>query len=172
MTNFKNIDYLKSGNKRQKEAYLLLKTLKIFESLKKYNPILVGTIPIEIDIPESDLDIICQFEDQDEFSQRLVEIFGKNESFSLNSKYFNGILSIIAKFDAANFKIEIFGQNIPTEHQNAYKHMLIENKVLLEKGEEFKAAIVNLKQKGLKTEAAFSELLGLAGDPYKALLNI
>lgn len=172
MTNFKNIDYLKSGNKRQKEAFHLLKALKIFEKLKKYNPLLVGTIPIEIDIPESDLDIICQFEDQNEFSQRLVEIYGKNESFTLASKFFNGTQSIIAKFDAENFKIEIFGQNIPTEKQNAYKHMLIEHKILKEKGTEFKASIINLKQKGLKTEAAFSKLLGLEGDPYLALLNI
>ena len=32
----------------------------------------------------------------------------------------------LAKFKTDNFEIEIFDQNIPTEKQNTYRHMLIE----------------------------------------------
>jgi hypothetical protein len=66
--NFRNIEYLKFGNERQKLAYSEIRKLHIFEKLKKYNPILTGTIPIEIDLPESDLDMICECKKHLEFS--------------------------------------------------------------------------------------------------------
>jgi hypothetical protein len=172
MINFKNIEYLKFGNNRQRDAYIELKELKIFEKLNKYNPLLAGTIPIEIDLPQSDLDIICYCENHDEFSRHMLELFENKSGFSINSKCFNGIKSTIAKFTADIFDIEIFGQNIPTNKQKAYKHMIIEYKILKEKGSEFQDEIRNLKLKGLKTEAAFAKLLGLKGNPYEELLKV
>ena len=65
--NFKNIEYLKHGNERQKLAFYEIRHHGIFEILEKYNPILTGTIPIGIDLPESDLDIICECENHSEF---------------------------------------------------------------------------------------------------------
>jgi hypothetical protein len=58
MIDFTRIDYLKDGNERQKKAYEVLTKYRIFEKLKDYSPILAGTVPIEIDINGSDLDII------------------------------------------------------------------------------------------------------------------
>jgi len=171
MINFKNIEYLKFGNIRQKEAYFELKELKIFENLKKYKPILTGTIPLEIDLPESDLDIICQCTNHDEFSKLLSELFEDYNEFKIKSKKYNGVKSTIVKFKTDKFKIEVFGQSIPTNHQNAYKHMVIEYKILNEKGAEFKTEIINLKMNGLNTEASFAKLLGLEGNPYEELLK-
>lgn len=172
MRNFKNIDYLKSGNFRQQEAYQELHELEIFEKLKKYDPILAGTIPIEIDLPESDLDIICSCENHTEFSKLLTELFGDQNEFKIHLKLHKGIESTIAKFKTEKFEIEIFGQNKPTDEQNAYRHMLIENKILIEKGAEFKSQIIKLKAQGLKTEPAFAKLLGLQGNPYDELLKL
>jgi hypothetical protein len=172
MINFDNIEYLKFGNIRQQDAYYELKELKIFEKLNKYNPLLAGTIPIEIDLPQSDLDIICCCENHDEFSRHMSELFENKTGFTIGSKDFNGINSTIAKFKTEKFDIEIFGQNIPTNQQNAYKHMIIEYEILKEKGSEFKAEIKKLKLKGLKTEAAFAKLLGLKGNPYEELLKV
>lgn len=172
MTNFKNIDYLKSGNLRQREAYKELQNLRLFEKLKKYHPILAGTIPIEIDLPESDLDIICTCENHTEFSKLLSELFGNQNGFKIHLKLHKGIKSTIAKFKTEKFEIEIFGQNKPTDEQNAYRHMLIENKILKEKGDAFKSEIIKLKTQGLKTEPAFAKLLGLQGNPYDELLKL
>lgn len=172
MIDFGNIMYLKLGNKRQQEAYHELIGLHIFESLKNYNPILTGTIPIEIDLPESDLDIICQCKDHIRFSSLLSELFEDQNDFEVYTYDQNQIKTTIARFTTKRFTIEIFGQDIPTILQSAYRHMMVEYKILNLKGEAFKAGIIKLKQQGYKTEPAFAKLLRLKGDPYTALLNI
>ncbi|QCR22318.1 DUF4269 domain-containing protein [Pontibacter sp. SGAir0037] len=62
--NCENIEYLKNGNSRQKQAYCILSEKGILSKLKIFDPILVETIPIDIDIENSDLDIICCFADK------------------------------------------------------------------------------------------------------------
>ncbi|MBQ4914201.1 DUF4269 domain-containing protein [Maribacter sp. MMG018] len=172
MKNFRNIEYLKRGNERQKLAFSEIKKHKIFEILEKYDPILTGTIPIGIDTPESDLDIICECKDHFEFTRYLTKQFFEKKDFKVYSKKQNGIESTVAEFKTDNFVFEIFGQNIPTEKQNAYRHMVIENHILNQKGTDFKQRIQKLKADGIKTEPAFAKLLGLKGDPYTELLTL
>lgn len=169
--NFRNIEYLKSGNERQKLAFSEIKKHKVLEKLEKYNPILTGTIPI-VDLPESDLDIICECENHSEFSEYILQEFSSKKDFKIYSTRQNGIESTVAEFKTENFLFELFGQNIPTEKQNAYRHMIIENSILKEKGTEFKKKIKDLKSSGIKTEPAFAKLLGLDGDPYIELLKL
>lgn len=170
--NFRTIDYLKSGNERQKLAFSDIKKHKVLEKLKKYHPILTGTIPIEIDVPESDLDIICECQNHSEFKAYLLDQFSQKKDFKLYSIKQNGIESTIAEFKTDNFLFEIFGQNIPTERQDAYRHMIIERNILEEKGFEFKQKVKDLKSSGIKTEPAFAKLLGLKGNPYAELLKL
>ncbi|RZL61774.1 MAG: DUF4269 domain-containing protein [Pedobacter sp.] len=170
MINFLDIVYLKSGNEKQKKAYQVLTASAILDKLVKYKPILVGTIPINIDIENSDLDIICYVQDRENFRNDLVHHFQQEKDFviSENEKHH----SLKANFFIDDFEIEIFGQNIPTEKQNAYRHMVIENKILLEKGEDFRQQIKELKNQGYKTEPAFAKLLDLEGDAYEELLKL
>ena len=81
------------------------------------------------------------------------------------------IETTIARFNTNSFEIEIFGQNIPVEQQNAYRHMLTEYKILQQKGVVFKRKVTALKKQGLKTEPAFARLLGIKGNPYEELLD-
>ncbi len=168
---FKNIDYLKNGNDRQKRAYLEIEKLRVFEKLKEYNPILAGTIPLGIDLPESDLDIICTCENHAEFKEHLSRMFSGYKGFKVYSKKQYGVESTIAKFKTDAFLFEIFGQNIPSEKQNAYRHMIIEHRILEQKGVAFRNEIIKLKSKGLKTEPAFAKLLKIKGNPYDELLK-
>ncbi|WP_218849836.1 DUF4269 domain-containing protein [Winogradskyella vidalii] len=170
--NFRNIEYLEFGNERQKLAFSEIKKYEILEKLEKYNPILTGTIPIGIDLPESDLDIICECQNHSEFKTYLSENFSNKKDFKVYSTKQNGIDSTIAEFKTDNFLFEIFGQNIPTEKQNAYQHMIIENRILKEKDSEFKQKVKELKSNGIKTEPAFAKLLGLNGNPYSELLKL
>ncbi|BDD06856.1 DUF4269 domain-containing protein [Aureibacter tunicatorum] len=171
MIDFKNINYLKIGNDRQKRAYRTLKEYQLFEKLKLYQPILTGTVPIDIDIPESDLDIICRCENHKNFSKFLQQEFSSFKNFKSNTKRYDNIETTICRFSTQYFPIEIFAQNIDTVQQNAYKHMIIEYKLLNKMGDSFKENIRYLKLEGIKTEPAFALLLKLEGDPYKELLN-
>ena len=170
--NFLNIEYLKEGNERQKLAYQMLVNHQIIEKLKAYHPILTGTIPINIDIETSDLDIICYWKDKHQFITIVTKLFAEKEDFHLREGTMGSKEIVVCNFKTADFEIEIFGQNIPTEKQNAYQHMLIEHQVLKEKGEDFRLKIVELKRNGYKTEPAFAKLLNLTGNPFDALLTI
>ncbi len=171
MQDFKAIKYLKTGNKRQRSAYRELKSIGIFEQLQQYTPVLTGTIPIGIDLPESDLDISCWVNDHAEFSLLLTELYSGKNGFELKTNVRETITTTIARFNTENFLVEIFGQNIPVEAQNAYRHMIVEYQILQNKGAQFKKEIIALKKQGLKTEPAFAKLLGLKGNPYEELLD-
>lgn len=173
MIDFTRIDYLKTGNERQKRAYEVLIKYRVFEKLKLYSPILAGTVPIEIDIAGSDLDLICEvnLEFEEEFLDDLM--FSKFIPFDVEVEYpiINGEKCITLNFILEEFPIEIFGQNKPTTQQNAYLHMIAEHKILQEKGEEFKHKIIELKKQGIKTEPAFGMLMNLE-NPYEDLLKL
>jgi hypothetical protein len=171
MTDFTTIEYLKNGNQKQKQAFEILTQNKVLSKIAEFDPILVGTIPINIDIENSDLDIICHWKNKTDFIEKLNSVFSKENEFTIRKAIINDKKSIIANFKINDFEIEVFGQNTPTKNQNGYKHMLIENEILQSNGENFRLEIIKLKQNGYKTEPAFAFLLDLKGDPYIELLN-
>lgn len=169
--NFLNLDYLKNGSEIQKRIFTVLENHQIFQKLKAYKPILAGTFPIGINTEGSDLDIILETDDFETLKKLLINEFKDQEQFSLNLIQINEVESLICQFQLDEFPIEIFAQNKPTHHQNAYLHMIKEFEVLEKEGEEFRRKIIELKELGLKTEPAFAQLLGLCGDPYLELLK-
>lgn len=169
--NFETIDYLQKGNYKQQQAYATLSDHKILSTLEAYDPILVGTIPINIDIESSDLDIICCFTDQEAFYNFVSDSFANKKNFTIRKK-FSATPAIVANFIVDDFEIEIFGQSIPTKQQLAYRHMLIEHSLLTKYGETLRQEIIQLKRQGYKTEPAFAKALNLTGDPYIALLHL
>lgn len=171
MIDFSNIEYLKSGNEIQKKAYGLINKSKIIDILSEFNPVLVGTIPINISIEGSDLDIICYWSNKDKFRQTLEQHFSAYQDFFIRETVKQEKPTIICSFKTDDFPIEIFGQNIPTHEQNGYKHMIAEYFILKEKGETFRHQIIDLKKQGIKTEPAFAQLLGITDNAYQALLE-
>ncbi|MES2486310.1 MAG: DUF4269 domain-containing protein [Bacteroidota bacterium] len=172
MDNFLTIDYLIHGTTLQQAAYRLLKGNCILETLAPYTPVLAGTIPINIAIEGSDLDILCQYTSAEEFTASLIQAFSHYKGFTIRTAVINGTESVISNFFIHDFELEIFGQATPVINQYGYRHMVVEHQILLEKGEDFRQQIISLKQQGYKTETAFAKLLGLQGNPYKALYNI
>lgn len=168
---FSAIEYLKTGNQQQLLAYAVLTKNKILANLSQFDPILVGTIPINIAIENSDLDVICYWKNKTDFIEKIQFLFGNESQFSIREIVIYDDETVVANFEISGFEIEIFGQNIPVKNQNAYKHMIIENEILQSKGEQFRLEIIKLKQSGYKTEPAFCLLLGLKGNPYLELLE-
>lgn len=139
------------------------------EKLTAYTPLLCGTIPINIAIAGSDLDIICQWQHKEVFTSEITMLFSGYNDFIIRDN--TAINAVIASFICDGFPVEVFGQSIPTTAQHAYRHMLIEHKILEQRGEVFRKKIIRLKEQGYKTEPAFAKLLGLESNPYTALLE-
>lgn len=171
MVDFSTIEYLKRGNQKQILVYEILTRNNVLDDIAEFEPILVGTIPINIDIENSDLDIICCWKNKTDFKTKIQSVFGNEKEFKIRETQIGDQETVIANFRIDPFEIEIFGQNIPTKNQNGYKHMIIENQILASKDENFRLEIIKLKQKGYKTEPAFGLLLGLKNDPYLELLH-
>ena len=166
--NFKDIYYLKNGNHKQKESYNILTKINIFNILKEYTPILVGTIPLGIDVENSDLDIVCNVYNFKMFEEILIDNFSKYEAFRIFYKEKN---ILVCNFIVDKMEIEIYASNVESHKTNGYRHMIIEHKLLNLYGEKFKKKVIKLKRKGIKTEPAFAKLLNLNGNPYESLLE-
>lgn len=170
--NWGDIAYLLDGAARQRAAYETLIRLGIFEVLDRYTPLLVGTIPIDIDVPGSDLDIICEADDLQAFAEDVEWAYGTEREFRLWRRRIRGIPSVVATFLFEEFPIEVFAQPQPVTSQNAYRHMMVEARLLEIGGPAAQRAIRRLKREGMKTEPAFAHYFDIQGDPYQALLEL
>ncbi|MBU9712301.1 DUF4269 domain-containing protein [Evansella tamaricis] len=164
------IEQLKFGNEKQQRAYYAISKLGIMEDLGVYNPILCGTLPIQIDIIDSDLDIIMEVYDFKQFEIKVRNLYENTDNFKLKEIEIRNRPVIKANFHFQGFEFELFGQAQPVNKQNAYLHMVIESKIL-EENPTMKEKIISLKKQGYKTEPAFCKVLGLTGDPYISLLE-
>src|SRR5215207_9371435 len=127
--NFETLDYLKDGNEKQRRAHQVLTSHAVFENLHGFDPLLIGTIPLDIDIEKSDLDIICYWKNKNLFIETLIENFSHHCDFLLAEKKIRNRDTILASFQTDEFAIEVFGQNRPTKEQEGYVHMGIEYNV-------------------------------------------
>jgi hypothetical protein len=169
---FHNISYLQHGSQRQREAHAVLTRHRIMDQLAGFTPVLAGTIPIDIAIESSDLDVICSWGDKKAFVDTLMRSFGEYPGFLPAETIIGGQETVLATCCIDGFEVEFFGQSIPVAQQNAYRHMVTEYYVLQQHGESFRREIIRLKQQGIKTEPAFALLLGLpVDDAYNALLH-
>ncbi|WP_246943606.1 DUF4269 domain-containing protein [Bacillus pinisoli] len=167
---FDHIDYLQFGNSKQKSAYNAIRSLGIIDHLSEYHPILCGTLPIEIDIDGSDLDLIFEVYQFSGFEEKVKTLYGDMENFMIKRTLIREVPVVKANFIFEGFEFELFGQPKPVKEQYAYLHMIIEYS-LLKQFPHLKAEVMNLKKQGFKTEPAFCMLLGLEGDPYEQLLD-
>jgi Domain of unknown function (DUF4269) len=169
---FFDIEYLIHGSAFQKKGYAVIKNTGVLDVLHEFDPVLAGTLPLDIFIKGSDLDILCYALDLSAFEKILITNFSGYSDFTIHKTEVKEINSIIARFNALGFDFEIFGQPVPTRNQLAFRHLVVEDKILQMNGEEFKSKIVALKLAGMKTEPAFAHVLNLNGDPFESLLTV
>ncbi|TQR17544.1 DUF4269 domain-containing protein [Psychrobacillus vulpis] len=164
------IKYLKLGNLKQSRAFSVISDLGIMDDLSEYHPTLCGTLPLGIDIEGSDLDIIMEVANFNQFEKKVKTLYGDQENFILKKLIIRDFPVIKANFIYKEFEFELFGQQQPVNRQYAYLHMIIEN-VILEQLPLIKEEVIRLKEQGYKTEPAFCKVLGLEGDPYERLVE-
>jgi hypothetical protein len=139
----------------------------LFRALAPYAPTLVGTFPLGLQVEGSDIDIACTCADLDAIARVLVELgFPRVERRALDPD------AVVAAMTVDDLEVEVFAQSLPVTQQAGFRHMVIEGRLLVHGGAPLADRIRAAKRAGLKTEPAFAAVLGLAGDPYRALLDL
>jgi hypothetical protein len=144
----------------------------VFEHLRAFDPVLAGTVPLDIDTDESDLDVLCCASQLDVFAAVLIRTYRHAPSFEMRRGHVRDRPTVTARFRALTFPVEIFCETCAVELQYGFRHMFVEQRLLQIGGAALRDAIRQLKREGLKTEPAFAQILNLPGDPYEALLGL
>lgn len=172
MNNWHDLSYLLTGTPRQRSAWEAIHQLQLMDLLRDYRPLLAGTIPLNIDVEQSDLDIICESDDLDRFDRDVRTLFGTADGYKELRMTVHRMPTSVINFWSAGFWFELFAQPVPVEKQNAYRHMDLEARLLALGGSSAYREIRLLKQQGMKTEPAFARYFNIPGDdPYQALLD-
>ncbi|MGY3808173.1 DUF4269 domain-containing protein [Aeromonas veronii] len=180
--NWRRLDYLAHGNPRQRSAHTLL-TAGVWGELATQcaDLALVSTLAIGLDRPGSDLDILCQHPDPAAFAAIFAEqgwqASPKGDNIWLLERTFSCLdqhcaVSCSDKSEAS-WPLELYVTPAPIETLNGWRHLTLMAALLERFGDAFYREVLRLRlEEGLKGEAAMCRLLGLAGDPYEALLTL
>lgn len=143
----------------------------VLVALAEYDPHVAGTLPLKLDLPTSDIDVLCHAPDPHRFTSSLWQSFGSWSHFRI-WQWSNAGRPIVASFVAHGWTFEIFGQARPVAEQMGWRHFVVEKRLLALGGQRLAASVMSLRQNGLKTEPAFATVLKLQGDPYQALNDL
>lgn len=149
----------------------VLQDLNLLNILARFQPTAIGTPPLGIDIESSDIDIACTASDLGDFESETENQLRHMHGFKISRTDGLACPAVIASFVACSWDIELFCQTIPVERQWGVRHFQVEKR-LLELAPLIKPRIIHLKLSGMNTEAAFANVLGLRGDPFKAILAL
>lgn len=171
LPDFRDWSFLAGGSADQRRAFDLLSRHRPFDRLAGQDTGLAGTFPLDIAVDGSDLDILVQADDPFSMAPILDAAFGHQPAYACRPATVADGPALVAAFILDDLPVEIFVQSLPVERQMAWRHMLVEAR-LLAIDPSLRPAIRALKQAGIKTEPAFARLLTLPGDPYQALLSL
>ncbi len=171
MLNLRDLSTWRHGSNSQRQAFSALQSLNVFSRLGGYDPVLASTHAIGLDTAESDIDIICEAPCLESFDATVREAFGGLPGFKATRSALPRPAST-ATFRFRDFAIEIYGDDLPVEQQNAFRHLMICHRLLQLCGPRLRAEIKQQRLAGAKMEAAFAQQLGLRGDPYSELLKL
>lgn len=175
--NWRRLDYLAHGNPRQRSAHALL-TAGVWNELAAQcaDMALVSTLAIGLDRPGSDLDILCQHPNPAAFAATFADqgwqASAKGDNIWLLERVFPCADSVCDN-RIASWPLELYVTPAPIETLNGWRHLTLMAALLQRFGDAFYREVLRLRlEQGLKGEAAMCRLLGLAGDPYAALLTL
>ncbi len=148
-----------------------LESLALLPRLAAFDPHVAGTPPLGLDVPSSDIDVLCHAPDADRFATVLWDAFADQTGFAMQ-QWSHSQRPVIASFHAHGWTIELFGHPLPVREQAGWRHFCVERRLLALGGEPFRAALRAFREAGLKTEPAFAKALRIGGDPYGTLLAL
>ena len=148
-----------------------LRRVGIMQALQAYDPHIAGTPPLGLDLPTSDIDILCHAPDPERFAQTVWTHFAHLADFRM-WQWIRDDRPVLAGFVAQGWQFEIFGQARPVARQAGWRHFTAERRLLALGGPRLADVVMKFRRTGLKTEPAFAAALRLKGDPYRRLLDL
>lgn len=110
--------------KNKQEFASIVELSGILNVLEPFHPLWVGTVPIDVHIETSDIDIICLLEDG--LSEVIESKFGQEEGFYIQ----NSESKLVAGFSYMKVPFGIFAEKIISQKQLGYLHMIAEANLL------------------------------------------
>jgi len=142
--------------------------------LAPFDPHIAGTPPLGLDLPSSDIDILCHAADAQIYLETVWALFSAHDDFHVWQ--WTGRPGddrpIVARFKAMGWEIEVFGAAASVSDQAGWRHFNVERRLLAIGGQALRDRIMALRMQGMKTEPAFAVSLGIQADPYAALLDL
>ncbi|PRO67101.1 DUF4269 domain-containing protein [Alkalicoccus urumqiensis] len=158
---------LQTGDSVQRQICRELTESGILKQAARFSPVICGTFPLGIYTPGSDVDLLMEADDLDEWEGVMTRIGAAD--FKTRSWQDVPVRKTTLLF--RRLRIECIAQPLPVRRQRAYQHMQIEYR-LLQEDTELRSAVMKLRRRGWKTETAFCRLLSLdETDPYESLLH-
>ncbi len=145
----------------------------LFRALASFEPTLLGTFPLGLVTATSDIDVACTTDDLDLFEEATKALFS---SHRITPSRFARLAfeppAVVVSLSLEGLAVELFCQPLPVFRQHAFRHMIVEGRLLAIGGAALRERVLRRKLRGTKTEPAFAEVLGLVGDPYAAVLAL
>nr|BFD61083.1 hypothetical protein CKG001_31900 [Bdellovibrio sp. CKG001] len=157
---------------KKSSVYKAIKESQVLKVFRAYDPRIVGTFPLDLDVPGSDVDILLSAADMDSLHNNLQQHLSSYADFTVRRTAVSGVDSLVASFKFYDVPFEIFAQKTPTAHQAANRHFLVEERLLCHGGPTLLRKVQGLRGDGLKTEPAFAAALEIKGDAYAELLSL
>ena len=143
----------------------------VTEVLKPFDPRIVGTLPLDLAVTGSDIDIVCHAPDPNAFAEAIWLRYRTADGFALY-RWRSETRPVIARFVWDGWPFELFGDTLPVARQRGWIHFEVERRLLALDDGRLRQAVGARRAAGMKTEPAFAAVLGIGGDPYLGLLEL
>ncbi|WP_027580374.1 DUF4269 domain-containing protein [Bradyrhizobium sp. Ai1a-2] len=143
----------------------------VLDVLRAFDPRVVGTLPLALSVPGSDIDIVCHAFDPVAFAATIWRQYQSCVGFRLYQWTSSG-QPVVARFEWGGWPFEVFGDARPVDQQHGWLHFEIEKRLLALDDGRLRKAVLQQRSAGIKTEPAFAAVLGIEGDPYRGLLEL
>ncbi|WFU16226.1 DUF4269 domain-containing protein [Bradyrhizobium sp. CB3481] len=143
----------------------------VLDVLRAFDPRVVGTLPLGLSVPGSDVDIVCHASEPTVLAEAIWAHYRCCDGFALY-QWLAQERPLIARFEWGGWSFEVFGDHRPVDQQRGWLHFEIERRLLVLDDGRLRKAVARQRSQGVKTEPAFAAVLGIPGDPYLGLLDL
>ncbi len=138
--------------------------------MQAYEALVAESWPIGVALEGADVDVICHATTLCLFAATCRGLFQHRLGY-LEERSSLDPPAFVCRFRLEDLTFAVFGQNRSDSGQNAYRHMLVEERLLAIGEETLRDRVMALKRQEKSTEEAFAMALGLSGAPYLTLLE-